>query len=125
MGKGGGKGNPPKTQPRNLPQGGIGTCVEKYNVRTNNGFPPGTCGGCGAEDHYRIDCPLSPNRGKPFPKAEAKAKAKAKCTGKGRNVGAVDEGEDDFAESRQDAEELPTKTPGIEREHKVTRPFED
>ena len=46
-------------------------------MKTNNGFPAGTCGGCGAPDQYRMECQLKPNKGKPFAKPKAKAKAKA------------------------------------------------
>ena len=53
---------------------------DKYDQITNNGFPPNTCGGCGADDHY--------------PKNN-KAGGKAKGMGKGKygRVGGVDEDE--------------------------------
>ena len=92
--KGGGRGNASQQQVsdwKKLPPGGTGGW-EKYNVKTNNGFPPGTCGGCGSPDHFRKDCPLNPSKGKPFPKAKAKPKAKAFGRG-GRRVAAVEEEE--------------------------------
>ena len=70
-------------------------------MKTNNGFPAGTCGGCGAADHYRKDCPLNPNKGKPFPKAKAKAKASFK-----RRAGAVeDQDADDHDDDEQKEDE--------------------
>ena len=76
VGPGLGKGGPPRvsvapTSRRLPPCGTLGW--DKYDRATNNGFPPGTCGGCGAEDHFRNDCPANPNKGKYAP---AKAKAR-------------------------------------------------
>ena len=66
-----------------LAPGGTGGW-EKYDKHTNNGFPPNTCGGCGADDHYRNDCLLNPNRGKYPPREKGKGKGKGK-NGKGKN----------------------------------------
>lgn len=86
-GKGAGKGDVP-----NPPSRAAGVWKDKYDMKTNNGFRPGTCGGCGATEHFRKDCHLNPNRGKPFPKPKAKAKAKAALK---RRAGAVEDGDDD------------------------------
>ena len=67
VGPGFGKGRPPVNPPpvtrRPLPPGGT-LGWDRYDKTTNNGFPPGTRGGCGAEDHFRNDCPNNPNKGK-------------------------------------------------------------
>ena len=62
LGKGGAYRAPTAPTSRQLPQGGT-LGLEKYDKWTNNGFPPNTRGGCGAEDHYRNDCPKNPNKG--------------------------------------------------------------
>ena len=64
LGKGGGGGGHvpgPPTRAK-LPPGGTGGW-EKYDYKINNGFPAGTCGGCGEAGHYRIQCPLNPRKG--------------------------------------------------------------
>ena len=53
-GKGGAYKAPVAPTARKLPPGGTGGW-EKYSKFTNHGFPPNTCGGCGADDHYRND----------------------------------------------------------------------
>ena len=71
---------------------------EKYDQRTNNGFPQGTCGVCGVSDHFRSECPHIPHKGytrsplpSPAPSGQKpKAKAKAKSAFK-RQAGAVDD----------------------------------
>ena len=77
LGKGGARRAPVAPTVAKLPPGGTGGW-EKYDKRTNNGFPPNTCGGCGPEDHYRNDCPLNPNRGKFPPREKGKGKGKGK-----------------------------------------------
>ena len=67
LGKGGARRAPVAPTVAKLPPGGTGGW-DKYDKRTNNRFPPNTCGGCGAEDHYRNDCPLNPKRGKFSPR---------------------------------------------------------
>ena len=57
---------------------------DKYDKATNNGFPPGTCGGCGAEDHFRNDCPANPNNGKCPPRKGKGKDGKGKGWGKGK-----------------------------------------
>ena len=77
---------------RRLPPGGT-LGWEKYDRASNNGFPPGTCGGCGAPDHFRNDCPDNPHKGK-FPPRKGKGKGKGKGKwGKGKGVGGVDDEE--------------------------------
>ena len=100
LGKGGGYRAPAPPMSRQLPPGGT-LGWEKYDKWSNNGFPPNTCGGCGAEDHYRNDCPQNPNKGK-YPPRKGKdgdkggGKAKGKGKGKwgkgkwGKGVGGVD-----------------------------------
>ena len=82
VGPGLGKGRPPQAPiapTRRLPPGAT-RGWDRYDKATNNGFPPGTCGGCGAEDHFRNDCPNNPNKGK-FPPRKGKGKGK---DGKGK-----------------------------------------
>ena len=91
VGPGLGKGGPPRAPvaptSRRLPPGGT-LGWDKYDRATNNGFPPGTCGGCGAEDNFRNDCLANPNKGK-YPPAKVKAKT-ARAKGEGaRAVGAT------------------------------------
>ena len=71
---------------------------ERSDPRTDNGFPAGTCGGCGSPDHFRNDCPHNLNKGytrasPPSAKAKAKTRAKAKSALK-RHAGNVEESED-------------------------------
>ena len=65
VGPGLGKGGPPRAPVpptgRRLPPGGT-LGWDKYDRASNNGFPPGTCGGCGAPDHFRNDCPENPHK---------------------------------------------------------------
>ena len=63
LGKGGAYRAPVAPTARRLPPGGTGG-RESYDKHTNNGFPPNTCGGCGAEEHNGNDCPMNPNKGK-------------------------------------------------------------
>ena len=103
VGPGLGKGGPPRAPvaptARRLPPGGTGGW-DKYDKYTNNGFPAGTCGGCGDPNHFRNDCPLNPNKVK-FPPRKGKGKGKDK--GKwGKGVGGVDdEGVGDAEEGEQ------------------------
>ena len=60
-----------------------------YDKWTNHGFPPNTCGGCGAEDYYRNDCPKKPNRGNFLPTGKGKGKGTGKGKGKWGKAGAV------------------------------------
>ena len=78
VGPGLGKGGPPRTPvapTRKFPPGGT-LGWQKYDCASNNGFPPSTCGGCGADSLFRNDCADKPHKGK-FPPAKAKAKARA------------------------------------------------
>ena len=93
LGKGGGYRAPAAPTARNLlPSGTLGR--EKYDKWINNGFPPNTRGGCGADDHYRNDCPEDPNKGKYPPRKGKDGKATGKGKGKygkGKGVGRVDD----------------------------------
>ena len=81
LGKGGSYKAPAAPTTRKLPPGGT-LGWEKYDKWTNNGFPPGTCGGCGSEDHFRNDCPDNSNEGKfPGRKSDPKGKAKGERQG--------------------------------------------
>ena len=82
VGSGLGRGGPPRAPvapTRKLPP--VGTHGwDKYDKATNNGFPPGTCGGCVSETHFRNDSPDTPNKGDIRP-AKSKAKARARASG--------------------------------------------
>ena len=65
---------------------------DRYDKATNNGFPPGTCGGCGADDHFRNDCPNNTNKGT-YPPRKAKGKGKWGKGKWGKGVGGVDDEE--------------------------------
>ena len=102
LGKGGARHAPVAPSASRLPPGGT-LGWEKYDKWTNNGFPPNTCGGCGADDHYRNDCPENPNKGKYPPRKgkDGKAKGKGKCKwGKGKGVGGVDHDWEQAAEEQ-------------------------
>ena len=83
LGKGGAYRAPVAPTARKLPPGGT-LGWDKYDKWTNNGFPPGTCGGCGADNRFRNDCRDNPNKGK-YPPSKGKGK-----WGKGKGVGGVD-----------------------------------
>ena len=70
LGKGGGYRAPAVPTTRKFLPGGT-LNWDKYDKLSNNGFPPNTCGDCGAEDHYRNDCPENPNKGKYPPRKGA------------------------------------------------------
>ena len=75
----------------------------KYDKYANNGFPPNTCGGCGADDHYRNDCPLNPSRGKFPPREKGKGKGKGK-NGKGKGGWAKGVDDEEYAEGEGEEE---------------------
>jgi len=105
LGKGGARRAPVAPTVAKLPPGGTGGW-EKYNKFTNNGFPPNTCGGCGADDHYRNDCPQNPNRGKYPPREKGKGKGKGRDgKGKGRWAKGVDDEEVGEGEGEEDAQQ--------------------
>ena len=109
LGKGGAYRAPSAPTVQKLPPGGT-LGWDKYDKWTNNGFPPGTCGGCGADNHFRNDCPQNPNKGKHPPRkgkdgGKAKGKGKGKW-GKGKGVGGVEDEEwEEGAADEQQADE--------------------
>ena len=105
LGKGGARRAPVAPTVPRLPPGGTGGW-DKYDKRTNNGFPPNTCGGCGADDHCRNDCPQNPNRGKYPPREKGKGKGRGKDgKGKGRWAKGVDDEEIAEGEEEDDAQQ--------------------
>ena len=104
LGKGGGHRAPAAPTTCRLPPGGT-LGWEKYDKWTNNGVPPNTCGGCGADDHYRNDCPENPSKGKYLPRTkgkDGKPKGKGKGKhGKGKGVAGVDDEGEQAAEGQQ------------------------
>jgi len=103
LGKGGAYRAPTAPTSRQLPPGGT-LGWEKYKW-TNDGFPPNTCGGCGAEDHYRNDCPKNPNKGKFPPKGKGKGKnGKGKGKGKWGKAGAVEDEDETWTEEAADGQ---------------------
>ena len=86
LGNVGGRMAPVAPTARKLPSGGT-LRWEKYDKRTNNGSPPGTCGGCGADDRFRNHCPDSPNKGKlPGRKGDPKGGKGGKSKGEGKGM---------------------------------------
>ena len=103
LGKGGARRAPTAPTVAKLPPGGTGGW-EKYDKHTNNGFPPNTCGGCGADDHYRNDCPLNPKRGQFPPKGKGKGKGKGK-NGKGKGGWAKGVDDEEWAEGEDEEDD--------------------
>ena len=88
VGLGFGKGGPPRVPvapTRKLPPGNT-LGWEKYDRASNNGFPPGTCGGCVADSHFRNDCRDKSHKGKFLPPAKAKIMARMANGESGKRV---------------------------------------
>ena len=88
-----------------MPPGGI-LGWDKYDKWTNKGFPPGTCGGCGADDHFRNDCPENQSKGKhPSRKGAPKGgQGGGKAMGKGKGKDKWAKGVDDEEAAGEEAQ---------------------